>query len=601
MGLGGLLAAFWLAGAGVSFDLHDAEGGRHTGAEVRGAKATVFAFIAPDCPISNGYAPELARIYADYAPRGVRFFAVHSNPAVTAAAARRHAHEFSIPFPVLLDPAQTLARKTGATTTLEVAVVSPQGSVLYRGRVDDRVAGIGAARPAAGRRDLRIALDEILDGRPVSQPFTKAFGCAIPFGRYATMGPVTFARDVAPILYRHCAGCHRADGVAPFPLLTYRQTAPRAGLIATVTASRYMPPWLPAAGYGEFQGARRLSTAEIDTLRRWAEAGAPQGDPGQAPAPPDFPEGWQLGKPDLVVEMSRGFEVPAEGPDRYQCFAIPLGLERDRYVRAIEIRPGNRKVVHHAVLFQDITGSARRRDTGDGYECFGTPGFLPVHGLGGWTPGGLPTRMPPGISLVLYKGADLVVQVHYHPSGKPELDRTRVALYFTDRPPKLHILDVPLTSNRIDIPPGARAYKVADHFTLPVDVEVLGIIPHAHYICKDMKGWAVLPDGRRQWLLWIRDWNFNWQEQYRYVSPILLPADTRVEMEFTYDNSEANVRNPNRPPKQVSWGPGTTDEMAGLHLQVVPRRPEDLEELEDALWGKMIRITGGGGLTRAGR
>jgi hypothetical protein len=202
--------------------------------------------------------------------------------------------------------------------------------------------------------------------------------------------------------------------------------------------------------------------------------------------------------------------------------------------------------------------------------------------------------MPPDITEVLYKGADLVVQAHYHPTGKPESDRTAVALYFTDTPPKRRVMDIPLGSNRIDIPPGERAYKVTDHFVLPVAVDAIGIIPHAHYICRDMKGWAVLPGGARRWLLWIKAWNFSWQEQYRYASPLALPAGTRIEMEFTYDNSDSNPRNPNHPPKRVQWGPGTTDEMAGLHLQVVPRRAEDLDELGQALWGKMMRALGGG-------
>ena len=599
MGPGTLAAAFWLAGAGaISFDLPDSSGIRHTDAELRGAKAAVFAFISCDCPISNSYAPELARIHSDYAPRGIRFYAVQSDPRTRPEAARRHAAAFSIPFPVLMDPHQTLARETGATTTLEVALVSARGLVLYRGRVDDRVAGFGQDRTSPRRRDLRTALDEFLGGKPVSLPFTKAFGCAIPFAREPRSAEVTFAREVAPLLYRRCASCHREDGVAPFPLLTYEQAAARAALIAKVTAERFMPPWLPDASVGHFRGERRLSADEISVLRRWAEAGAPEGDARTLPAPPRFAEGWQLGKPDRVVEMRNSFEVPAEGRDRYQCFAMPADLGRDRYVRAIEIRPGNRKVVHHALLFQDVTGTARRRDSGGGYECFGAPGFLPVRGLGGWTPGGLPVRMPPGIPLVLHQGADLVVQIHYHPTGKPESDRTAVALYFTDQPPQRHMTDVFLTSNRIDIPPGDRAYKVTDHFVLPVDVEVLGIVPHAHYVCKEMEGRAVLPDGRRRVLLRIRDWNFDWQEQYHYEQPILLPAGTRVEMEFTYDNSEANPRNPNRPPQRVTWGPGTTDEMAGLHLEVVPRREQDLEELGQALWGKMVRLTGGGGLSR---
>ncbi|MBV9503372.1 MAG: ascorbate-dependent monooxygenase [Acidobacteriia bacterium] len=403
---------------------------------------------------------------------------------------------------------------------------------------------------------------------------------------------VTFSHDVAPVLYHHCATCHHAGAVAPFPLITYADAARRADLIAAVTANRYMPPWLPAAP--RFAGERRLTDAEIALLARWAAAGAPEGDPAETPPAPHFPEGWSLGAPDLEAEIPSPFQVPAEGPDLYRCFSVRLPHHAQHYVRAIEIRPGDPKVVHHALLFQDVTGTARKRDAGSGYDCFGTPGFLPARGLGGWTPGSGAITMLPGIAETLYAEADLVIQVHYHPTGRPETDRTRLALYYTSEKPRRHLIDVGLTSNRIDIPPGARDFRVTDHFTLPVDVDLLGIIPHAHYIARDMLGYAVLPDGTRRTLIHIPDWNFNWQEQYRYSAPIRLPSGTRVEMEFTYDNSEANPRNPNHPPRRVIYGPASTDEMAGLHLQVAPARESELEELDQAIWGKMMRMLGGG-------
>ncbi|SRR5579883_903082 len=403
---------------------------------------------------------------------------------------------------------------------------------------------------------------------------------------------VTFSHDVAPILYRHCAPCHHPGAVAPFSLIQYPDVAKRAHLIAAVTARRYMPPWLPAAPH--FQNERRLSEAEIAILQRWAAAGAPQGDAKETPAPPAFAGDWPLGTPGLAVEMRAEFAVPADGPDLYQCFVIPLETAPERYVKAVDIRPGNPRVVHHALLFQDLTREARRRDHGSGYPCFGTPGFLPARGLGGWTPGKQPVPQPPGMAETLYPRADLVLQVHYHPIGKPESDRTQVALYFTPDQPRRRLMDVGLESNRIDIPAGDAHYRVTDHFTFPVAVDVIGVIPHAHYICRDMRGTAILPGGARRTLIHIPEWDFNWQDQYRYPAPIRLPAGTRVEMEFTYDNSAANPRNPNHPPQRVVYGPATTDEMAGLHLEVVPVNDKDTEELGQALWGKMMRMLGGG-------
>jgi len=411
-------------------------------------------------------------------------------------------------------------------------------------------------------------------------------------GFFAAQSGVTFSHDVAPILYRSCVSCHRTGGVAPFSLMTYPDASKRAAPIATVTGKRYMPPWLPAEP--DFEHARKLTAAEIATLARWAATGAAQGNPAETPVPPVFREGWQLGKPDLEAQMRAAFSVPAEGPDLYQCFAIPLKAASDRWVRALDIRPGDAKVVHHAILFQDTTGTARRRDTGSGDSCFGTPGFLPARGLGGWTPGAIPFRLPADVPELLHGNADLVLQVHYHPIGKPETDRTSVALYFTAQRPARRIMDVPLGSNRIDIPAGARAYKATDHFELPVEVDALAINPHAHYVCREMYGYAVLPDGTRRTLIRIPQWDFDWQQQYTYAKPIRLPEGTRLEMEFTYDNSAANPRNPNHPPKRVVWGPSSTDEMAGLHIEVTPVDPDDAEELDQALWGKMMRGLGGG-------
>ena len=535
--------------AALSFQLPDTKGVRHTSAEFRQSKAVVFAFVPADGPMANGYAATLARLYAAYAPRGVSFYGVDSDPEVSA-------RRLGLPFPVLLDRRRQLARLAGAKSTPEVAVLSPAGEMLYRGRVDT----------------LGRTLDAMLAGRPVSTP--------------------TFARDVAPILYQHCAICHHPGEVAPFSLLTYQDAAKRAKLIATVTASRYMPPWQPEPGYVHFQGERRLRDADISTLRRWAEAGAPQGDPAKLQPAPHYPEGWQLGTPDMTIRMPKPFAIPADGPDQYMCFDIPLHLTADKYVRALEFRPEARSVVHHALFLLDSGHIGRQ--LGESYSCFGTPGFLPSGALGGWTPGMQPARMPDGLQLILRKGSDLVMQIHYHPTGKPETDQSTLGLYFTDKPPTKWVMDIALGSHQIDIPAGERAYKVRDHFTTPVDVEAVGIIPHAHYICKEMEGWAILPDGRKQWLLRIRDWKFNWQEQYRYATPVKLPADTDLQMEFTYDNSDANPRNPNHPARRVVWGPDTTDEMAGLHVQVVPDDMDDWHELGQALWGKFMRSVGGG-------
>ncbi|MEX2260558.1 MAG: redoxin family protein [Bryobacteraceae bacterium] len=596
-----IFAAAWTAIAvgaeeRLHFDLIDTEGSRHTEAGLPKVRATVFVFVGTACPLSNRYVPELNRLVQEYTPRGFAFFAVYSGPSLPLDQMAAQVKESGYGFRVLDDRERKLTRAVGATVTPQAVVVNGEGKRLYRGRIDDRMVELGKSRPRPTRHDLRAALDEILMGQAVSQPETKAVGCAIPFPMRKRPSTITFSRHVAPILYDRCSGCHRPGQAAPFSLLSHADAAPRASLIAAVTESRVMPPWKAEAGAARFEGDQRLTVSEIATLREWADAGAPEGDPADLPSPPEFRDGWQLGSPDLVVEMPSAFEIAADGPDLYRCFVLPLSIPANRFVKAMEFRPGNPKLVHHALVFADSSGAARTHDGGDalpGYPCFGAPGFLPSASFGGWSPGSSASRFPEDAAATLRRGAALVLQLHYHPTGKAGSDRSSIGLYFTDQAPTKKLMDIALGSRAIDIPPGERAYRVTDRFTLPVDVWAVGIIPHAHYICKEMKGTAVLPDGRERELISIKDWDFNWQRQYRYEKPVLLPEGTRLEMEFVYDNSEDNPRNPSLPPRRVLWGPDSTDEMAGLHVQVIPLRMEDVPELGRALWGKFMRAVGG--------
>lgn len=409
-------------------------------------------------------------------------------------------------------------------------------------------------------------------------------------GLFLALSAVDFATQVAPLLHAKCAGCHRPGEVAPFPLLTYADAKSHVTEIAKVVERNIMPPW--KAVEGDFAGSRALTSKEKKLILDWAKAGAHRGNPAKEPPVPVFRAGWQLGEPDVVLEMPIAFDIPAGGNDLYQCFVIPLSVAG--YVRAWEFQPGSRDTVHHALFFTDGSKTARKRAADAGtYSCFGVPGFLPSGSLGGWSPGFAPFQSPEGTASRIQPGQDLVMQIHYHPSGKPELDRSRIGLYFTKTPPPKRIVDIALVSKAIDIAPGDAAYKVTDYFTIPIDFDVVGIIPHAHYICKRMTGWATLPNGRKRTLIRIDDWDFNWQEQYYYRQPLRLPAGTKVEMEFVYDNSAANPRNPSHPPKRVEWGPDATDEMAGLHIQAIPVRMEELPELGRALWGKIMRALGG--------
>jgi len=421
----------------------------------------------------------------------------------------------------------------------------------------------------------------------------------------AEAAPVTFNKDIASIVYNNCAGCHRPGDIAPFPLLSYEDTAKRAKLIATVTARRFMPPWKPEPGYGDFADSRRLTDEQIQLIQDWASNGAPEGDAKDKIEPPKFTEGWQLGTPDLIVEMPKAFSVPADGRDIYRCFVVPLNLTEDKTVAAVEFRPGNRKVVHHSILHLEQPGVDRTRDGADGrpgYNCFGGGGVGVEGGLGGWVPGQRTEFLPDGVGRPIPKGADLVIQNHYHPDGKIEMDQSSVGIYFSKQPPKRTVVSIPLASRNLYIPAGEAAYKATASFTTPIQIEITDVGPHMHLIGKQMKVTATLPDGSTKPMIWIKDWDFNWQGQYRFKQPMVLPAGTRIDMEAIFDNSKDNPRNPNDPPKLVHWGEQTTDEMAIVFLQCVTSNPADRVTLFTALFQQMAPLVQGrrGGRGAAG-
>lgn len=398
--------------------------------------------------------------------------------------------------------------------------------------------------------------------------------------------PVTFSRDIAPIVYANCIVCHRPGESAPFSLLEYAEAKKRASLMAALTASRFMPPWLPEHGKVAFLGERGLSDEEIALIGQWAAQGAPQGDPADLPPLPRFTEGWQLGEPDMVLTMDKAFTVPAGGNDVFRNFVLPIPTSAPRWVKAVELRPGNPKVVHHAVMQVDSSRSSQRRDEEDadpGFPGMDMAGSEPPGGLLlGWTPGKLPI-VDERLAWRLDPGSDMVVQLHMLPSGKPEQVQATVGLYFSDKPATEQAFSLLMRNDSIDIPAGVDDYIIEDSLTLPVAVQAIGIYPHAHYLGKSIEAYATLPDGRKQWLIDIPKWDFNWQDDYRYEKPIELPAGSRIQMRFVYDNTAANALNPHNPPRRVTFGNRSSDEMATLAIQVLPQQAEDKAVLREAL------------------
>ncbi len=402
---------------------------------------------------------------------------------------------------------------------------------------------------------------------------------------------MTFSKEIAPIVFDACVSCHRSGGPGPFPLTTYDEVRRRATQIAEVTRTRFMPPWKVHEDVGAFVGQRLLTAREIAIIDQWAKNGAPEGDPRELPALPKHAEGWLLGKPDLIVKPEAAFTLPAQQTDAFRIFAIRIPVSKRTFVTGIEFHPGNARVVHHANIRIDRTSATRTLDEADplpGYD-----GLMPRsaeypegHFLG-WTPGQIAPLVPPALAWTLEPGSDLVVQLHMPPSGAAEAVLPEIGFYFTDRAPQQTPTILRLGSQGIDIPPGEGRYVIRDSYLLPVDVQLLAIQPHAHYRAKNILGTATFPDGTSRRVMQIEDWDFRWQHVYREQAPIALPKGTRLSMEYTYDNSAANPRNPELPPARVFWGQRSSDEMGDLWFQVLASSDADRARLASEVTAKM--------------
>jgi len=389
--------------------------------------------------------------------------------------------------------------------------------------------------------------------------------------------PVTFNRDIAPIMFRSCAMCHRPGEAGPFSLLTYSDAKKHARQIAEVTRSRAMPPWLPEPQELKFADDLRLPDAEINFIQRWVEQGAVEGDAADLPAQPKFVEGWWLGEPDLILNAAKPLTLPPQGTDTYWNFIFPVPIQQTRWVKAVEIRPGDKRYVHHANILVDSGGTLRQREAAPGAGFGGmeirieSQVFDPDSHLLFWKPGTIPYVEPEGMALRLNPGTDLILNTHLQPSGKPEVIQPSIGLYFTPHPAtKLPMLLQLENDAKLDIPAGQKDFLVSDEFTLPVDVDLLAIYPHAHYLGKGIQALATLRDGTKKTLIHIPQWNLNWQAVYRYSEPVRLPKGTTVSLRYVYDNSDENPMNPNHPPARVVGGNRSSDEMCHLWLQVLP-------------------------------
>ena len=469
-----------------NFTLNDFYGKSHSLADFKDKKVVVLAFLGTECPLARQYGERLAELSKKFADKGVQFLGVNSNRQDAITEIASYARIYHIEFPILKDLNNKLADQIGAARTPEIFLLDQDRVVRYHGRIDNQY-GIGYVKKTVSEPYLQAAIEELLAGKPVTQAETGVVGCFIGRVRAAdASAKVTYSNQVSRILNKHCVSCHREGEVAPFAMTKYDEVSGWADAIAEVVQQRRMPPWLADPKYGHFANDRSMPEDEKQILYQWAAAGAPQGDPKELPEPPKFVDGWQLPKdPDAIFYMrKREYSVPATGVVDYQYFTVDPGFKEDKWIRAIEARPGNRAVVHHIIVFASPKGASRD----EGRRQF----------LVGYAPGAMPLLLPQGFAKILPAGYELLFQMHYTPNGKPGKDRSRVGIVFADPKEVTHLVrTVQAINTGFEIPAGADNYKVeATSFPYNFDADLVQLFPHMHFRGKSVRLRSPVP--RRQ-------------------------------------------------------------------------------------------------------
>jgi len=534
------------------FSLDDYRGKQWQLEDFHKNRVLVVAFLGTQCPLVKLYSQRLQAMSSEFAARGVAFIGINPNQqdSLTELAHFAKAHE--ITFPLLKDPGNRVADQFGATRTPEVFVFDESRQLRYHGRIDDQYT-YGIQRPKVEHEYLRESIDALLANKSVAIAETETIGCLI--GRVTEPDPtsdVTYSKQISRILQKRCVECHREGEIAPFSLTSYDDAAGWAEMIAEVVEQQRMPPWHANPEHGEFANDTRLTDQEKELINDWVASGAPQGDRSELPPPPTFVEGWRIGEPDLIVKMSnKPFKVPAEGEVRYQYFTVDPGFTEDKWIRAAECRPGNRAVVHHIIVGTGSPEQAGRRVHGD----------LESDWLSASAPGARPLILPDGMAKRIPAGSRLVFQMHYTPNGTAQEDLSSIGLIFADpKTVKREVVTQKAAQPRFQIPPGADNHEVTAQTTFNQDTLMLAMFPHMHLRGKAFRYTAAYPDKREEILLDVPHYDFNWQNSYEFKVPKLMPAGTKLTCVAHYDNSAANLSNPD-PTVAVRWGDQTWEEM----------------------------------------
>lgn len=541
-----------------SFKLHDFRGAEIDSSDLTKNGLLVVAFLGTECPLAKLYGPRLAELAAKYEPKKVAFVAIDSNQQDTLAEMVQYARDSKIEFSFLKDPSNHVADLFGAQRTPEVFVLNSQRTVMYHGRIDDQF-GIGVSRKEPTRQDLAIALDQLLASGDVTTPDTKATGCHISrVNRKPARGEITYARHIAPLIQKNCVDCHRSGEIGPFALTTGEDVANWSASIREAVEEQRMPPWHADSEVGTFVNDRRMSDQDRKLLIDWIDNGMPAGDSADLPQPRKFVDGWQISKPDVIVEMPSAYTVPAKGTVEYQYFQVGQTFDEDKWIVASEARPGNRAVVHHLILFYVPPGFKGREQQASLVNSIAT--FAP--GIPAW-------QAQPGTARRIPAGSRLFFQAHYTPNGTEVTDLSRAGLVFADpKQIQKQLLTDAVVNMRLRIPPNNDNVSLKAEFGFGRDMRVVSLLPHMHLRGKAFRIEAIEPTGERKLLVNVPRYDFNWQNTYVFAEPVKMREGSRLQCTAVYDNSSKNPANPD-PSKTVGWGDQTWEEMLVAQFEAV--------------------------------
>lgn len=576
----------------------DVNGNIHrVGIEKGTSYPVVFIFIDVECPISQRYVPKLNDLYNVAKEKKVLFYGVISDPLTTCTEASTFKNEYKIEFPVLFDASGDMAKRLNPKTLPQCFVLNVHNEIIYNGRIDDEYVALGTVRKNILNFDLNQAIIAASKNELPKSSFEEPIGCIFESWKDSFPKTITYNRDIAPIVNANCVNCHRKGAIAPFSLLGYKNAERRSMMIKFASESLYMPIWKPTQNYGEFRDEHFLSDYQIELIEKWEQAGSPEGlEQEKIPEPTFSKLDWVHGKPDKVIEMKEKYIVPAKGEDVYRYFVIPDVFTEDKIIKALDFKPGATAVVHHVIFLLDYSGKAReldKKDKAPGFSVFDQDGFMQYQGVfafGGWTPGTDPYILGDDVGMLIPKGADVVMEIHYHLNGKDMEDQSSIAMYFDKGKPKKYISGMIMGTKDVEIPANEKAYPKKIWMEAPADFSITDLTPHMHYIGQTINVKATYPDGTVKPLIEINEWDLRWQNIYVYREPVFIPKGTIIEANYTFNNTKDNVDNPNNPVADIGWGWGANDEMCELFLTFIPENPKDAGLIKRAALASWIHI-----------